>query len=83
VIEYLLKEWTEKEVTNFILRVERKLELLKAQPKIGKVSGKKLHYYRTLIHKRITLVYHFRPAKKELELVIFWNHWQNPKRLKY
>ena len=83
VIEYLLEEWTEKEIRNFVSRVDKKLQLLKTQPLIGRASGKKPHYYRTLVHKRVTLVYHYKPVKKEIELVIFWNHWRDPKQLRY
>ena len=83
IINYLLKEWTEREVVNFVVKVESKLQLLQKQPFIGALTGKKPNYFKTLVHKKITVVYHFKPIKKEIELVTFWNHLQNPKRLKY
>jgi plasmid stabilization system protein ParE len=80
ILEYLEKEWSEKEVKNFIARVNEKLDLLKQQPLLGRASGKKKGTYRTLINYRITLFYHYRINKKQLELVTFWNNLQNPKR---
>ena len=82
VIEYLLKEWTEREVRNFVLKVDQKLNLLQAQPRIG-VRGRKPNYHKTLVHKKVSLIYHYKPLKKEIELVTFWNNLQNPKRLRY
>ncbi len=83
IIDYLLKEWTDKEIYNFATRVSDKLKILKLQPRIGMVVNKRQNIYRTLVHKRVTLVYHYKPLKKEIELVTFWQNSQNPKRLKY
>jgi plasmid stabilization system protein ParE len=66
IISYLEKEWTEKEVKNFVTRVYEKLELLRQFPEIGVPNIKKKNSYRTLIHKKVTLVYHYKPIKKKL-----------------
>ena len=81
-IDFLDKEWTNREVKNFIKAVERKLSLLSLQPKTGKLTSKRLHVRQTVIHKRMILIYRFRPLKKEVELVRFFNTRQNPKRLR-
>ncbi len=82
-INYLSEEFADKEVEKFILRVYAKLALLQKQPFIGAVAGKKRNYFKTLVHKKVTLVYHYKPVKKEIELVTFWNNLQDPKSLKY
>jgi plasmid stabilization system protein ParE len=41
VIVYLQEEWTEREVINFVTRVDKKLKLLQTHPRIGVVTGKK------------------------------------------
>ena len=82
-IDYLEKVWTEREVKNFIRLVDDKLQLLITQPRLGRPSMKVKNVHRTVIHKRITLVYRHKPIKKEIELVTFWNNWQNPEKLKY
>ena len=83
IIAYLEKEFTQKEVVNFVNRVYEKLELLSLFPEMGVSSPKKKHTYRTLIHKKITLVYHHKPVKNEIVLITFWNNLQNPIALKH
>ena len=83
IIKYLEDEWTDKEINNFATRVSDKLQALQMQPRMGRLVSKKYKVYRTLVHKRISLVYRYKPVKKEIELVTFWNNLQDPKRLKY
>jgi plasmid stabilization system protein ParE len=83
IIAYLETEWTEREATNFASRVYEKLELLRSFPKIGSPDNKKKNVYRTLIHKKVSLVYHYKPIKNEIVLITFWNSLQNPERLIY
>ena len=79
-IEYLKEEWTEAEVRNFITAVEKKIVLLSLQPRMGRITNKKRNVRRTMIHKRIALIYRYKPLKGEIELVRFWNNYQNPKK---
>jgi len=83
IITYLEKEFTQREVVNFANRVYEKLALLSVFPKLGTPNATKKNTYRTLIHKKITLVYHYKPIKKEIVLITFWNNLQNPKRIQY
>ena len=82
IIEYLSDKWTEKEIVNFGKRVDQKLEVLQMQPRIGRRISRRYYIYRTEIHKRISLVYRFKPRRNEIELVTFWNTLQNPSRFK-
>ncbi len=82
-IYYLQENWTGREVANFILLVERKIEILSKQLELGIAKNKKTSYLRnTLLHKRISLVYKIVQQKQEIHLLIFWNTYQNPSRLK-
>lgn len=82
-IEYLEKRWTEREIKNFISAVEKKIKALSGQPEIGSPRNKKQQNIRnTVIHQRVTLIYRYKPLKKEIELLRFWNTYQNPKKLK-
>ncbi|MCD6010426.1 MAG: hypothetical protein K0Q79_288 [Flavipsychrobacter sp.] len=83
IIEYLNKEWSEKEVSNFVLRVHNKLILLSAQPAIGRVHKRKYKVHITLVHKNVSLVYHIRPLKKEIVLLSFWDNRQDPAKFKH
>src|SRR5580698_2883594 len=75
-LEYLEKEWSVKEVANFTLSVQKKLELLSIHPKIGIRSSKRKSLRKVVIHKRMILIYRYKAQKKEIEIVQFWNTYQ-------
>ena len=81
-ISYLEKEWSKKEVNNFIRATERKLALLKIFPALGYSSKKKPNLKNTLIGKRIILIYRINPKKNSIELIRFFNSWQDPSKIK-
>ena len=77
-IEYLEKEWSEKEVNNFISVVQRKLFSLSLQPRLGIITNKRKNIRKTILNKRIVLIYRHKPLKNEIELVRFFNTYQRP-----
>ncbi len=77
-IEYLEKEWSEKEVVNFIAAVKRKLLSLSLQPRLGVTTNKRANIRKTIVNKRILLIYRHKPQKKEIELIRFFNTYQYP-----
>ncbi|MCY7291575.1 MAG: type II toxin-antitoxin system RelE/ParE family toxin [Ferruginibacter sp.] len=82
-IEYLEQAWTIKEISNFVLLVDNKLALLSKNPKMGSQRHKSQPNIRcTLVHKRVLLIYQYKPAKNEIDLLVFWNTAQNPRKLK-
>jgi plasmid stabilization system protein ParE len=82
-VEYLEKRWTALEAKNFTVAVEKKIKALSGQLGIGSLRNKKQQNIRhTVIHKRVSLIYRYKPLKKEIELLRFWNTYQNPKKLK-
>lgn len=81
-IQYLQKEWTQKEVDTFIAATERKLNLLKSQPGIGALTNKRKAVRKTLIVKRILLIYRYNKQQEQIELLMFFNTWQHPKRMR-
>lgn len=83
ILEYLEKEWTEREIRNFVERVDGKLDLLQFSPAIGMVYKRKYKIYRTLLTKQTSLVYFVRPIKKEIVLLSFWDNRQDPKKFKF
>jgi plasmid stabilization system protein ParE len=82
-IDYLIAQWTDKEVSNFVVTAEHKIRLLKKHPKLGSPKNKKqLNVRYMVIHKRIVLVYKHKPLKNEIDLLLFWNTTQHPRKLK-
>ncbi|HWR33242.1 MAG TPA: type II toxin-antitoxin system RelE/ParE family toxin [Chitinophagaceae bacterium] len=82
VISYLENKWTEREVKNFARGVEDKIELLKKFSGIGSPFDKKRRLRKTLVHKQVQLYYRIRLQKRQVELVSFWNTYQNPNKLR-
>jgi len=79
-IEYLRREWSEKEVINFIQTVQRKLDILSAHPYIGSSRNKRAYNLRfTILNKRVDLVYQVKPRKKQIDLILFWNTYRECK----
>lgn len=82
-IDYLAEAWTAKEISNFVVLVDKRLANLSKQPRIGNPRNKKHPNIRaTLVHKRILLIYKHKPATNEIDLLVFWNTYQNPRKLK-
>jgi plasmid stabilization system protein ParE len=80
-IQYLKSVWTEKEVDKFTSETKRKLILLTAQPYIGNITNRRLNIRKTLIGKRILLIYRYTPGNGEIELLLFFNTWQDRKKI--
>ena len=82
-VDYLKENWTDKEVEKFINLVEKKVYNLSSHPQLGVSRNKKYPNIRfTLIHKRVALIYRYKPSVNEIELLVFWNTSQNPRKLK-
>lgn len=77
-ITYLEQEWTEKEIKKFIADVQRKILILSFQPRIGVITNKRANLRKTVINKQIVLIYRYKPRKKEIELLHFFNTYQKP-----
>ncbi len=76
IISHLQKNWTEKEVSNFIKRTEIVLNLISKFPRLYRRSGKK-SIYEALITKHNLLLY--RITRRNIELITFFDTRQNPK----
>ena len=79
-IEYLETNWTEKELKNLAINLEKTLNLISQNPFIFQASDKKKEVWRAVILSLNTLYY--RVYKNNLEIVSFFSNRQNPKRRK-
>jgi hypothetical protein len=79
-IEYLEKEWTLQDVYNFIDKTDALIELLSKQNLIFKPTNYK-DIFQIPVTKQITLYYKIL-KNSDIELLRFWNTYQNPKKLK-
>ncbi|MDR7369678.1 type II toxin-antitoxin system RelE/ParE family toxin [Flavobacterium aquidurense] len=79
-IEYLENEWTLQDVYNFIDKTESLIELLSKENLIFKLTNYK-NVFQVPVSKQITLYYKVLKSN-DIELLRFWNTYQNPKKLK-
>jgi plasmid stabilization system protein ParE len=83
IIEYLDREWTEKEIEKFIWQTNQMLSKLKRYPEICRLSKKRKNVRIGILNKRTQLVYSYSPSKKRIEILLFWGMNQDPAKLSY
>jgi plasmid stabilization system protein ParE len=69
IIQYLEKEWSEKEVRNFVKETAHFFDLLKENPKMLEPTGKHKNLYRGPINRLTIVTYRYKPRKEEIVLV--------------
>jgi plasmid stabilization system protein ParE len=82
IADYLINEWSEKELKNFINAVEEKLQLIAIYPDLFQRTNKRKHIHKVIISKQVILFYRKQKAKNAIELLIFWDTRRNPTKLK-
>jgi len=78
IVRYLEKEWTEREVHNFVQDTDTFFELLRIYPEILEKTEARKHVYRGPINKHTILTYRIRPRKKQIELINIRGARQRP-----
>ena len=79
-IDYLQSEWSEREVERFLNKVDEILNQLERGDIIFQSTGKRF-VYQIVVVKQITLYYEHKDDK--INLLRFWNNYQDPKRLRF
>ena len=72
-IDFILRKWNFKEAIIFSELIDKELERLSKNPKIGKYNSE-LNLYSLTISKQTTLYYNFDKKIKIVELYFFWNN---------
>ncbi|MDA3891884.1 MAG: hypothetical protein PF517_09505 [Salinivirgaceae bacterium] len=79
-IEYLLREWSVKEVEEFIEKADEVINTLRTEL-VRYQAAKYRGIFKCVVCKQITLFYKEKD-ETEIELVRFWNNYQDDKKLK-
>lgn len=82
-LNYLLKNWSEKEAAKFVQHVDVLLKRLQLFPESYPKGVKSDKYRKARINKYIVLFYQYQPRKKRIVLLTFWNTKQHPDKAKY
>jgi plasmid stabilization system protein ParE len=69
LVRYLKKEWTEKEVRNFVRGTNHFFDLLKENPHLLEPSKSHKDLYRGPVNRLTILTYRYKPRKKEIVLI--------------
>lgn len=77
VIEYLEKNWTQKEIEKFILKTQKVLRQIESGTIHFKRSEKK-DLHEVLVTKHNLLIYRVR--KNQIDLLVFYDTRQHPKK---
>ena len=83
IVDYLQKAWTDREVEKFVNRTDEWLSTLKRYPEMCRPSTKRKNTRIGILDKHTQIVYHYKPRKKQIELLLFWGMKQNPGKFKY
>ena len=79
-IEYLEREWTEKEIIRFNKKTTEVLSSLLQENVVFKSTNYK-NIFEVIVIKQITLFYEVK--EENIILLRFWNNYQDPKKLNF
>ena len=83
IVEYLEENWNEKETGKFVKRIAELLSALKRFPEMGRPSIKRKNVHIVLLNKQTQMIYHYKPRRKQIEILLFWSMKQDPSKFKY
>jgi plasmid stabilization system protein ParE len=64
IIDYLNKNWSEREINIFVKRTQDVLATLRLYPEMCRPSSKRKNVRIALLNKHTQMVYHYKPRKK-------------------
>ena len=82
IIEYLNKNWTQREINNFASEVQKAISQIGQNPLMFIASRKKKNIRKGFVNKRVCLFYRVNKRKRTIELLLFWDNRQNPDDIK-
>ncbi len=83
IVDYLCREWTEREAEKFVNRTAEMLSTLKSYPEMCRPSARRKNVRIGILDKHTQLIYHYKPKKRQIQVLLFWGMKQNPAKFKY
>ena len=80
-LSYLEEEWDYQVINNFLDRVEEVLKTIEVNPQLYPLHRSRDTVRKCIVNKRITLYYKV-IDDQHIDLLTFWNTYQNPDKLK-
>lgn len=79
IITYLNEKWTQKEIRNFVRKLDRRLELISINPKLFPKTAKRKNVRRSVLTKQ-TVIY-YETTDSAVTIVTLFDPRQHPKKL--
>jgi plasmid stabilization system protein ParE len=80
ILDYLADEWNTQVVSNFIDQVDVVLQRIRNNPHLYPLHRSEQKVHKCVVHKRVVLYYKI-VNDKHIDLLTFWNTYQNPDKL--
>jgi plasmid stabilization system protein ParE len=80
IIDYLEKEWTNKEIKKFITKLDKTLELISKKPNLFRITNKRKNIHKCVLIKQVSIYY--KPEKDTICIVSLFDNRQHPSKLK-
>ncbi len=77
---YLSEQWSERITSEFILKLERSIELIKEYPESFPESTRKPGLHKCVVTKHTSLYYRF--DSQHIRILTIWDNRQNPEKTK-
>lgn len=80
IIDYLLENWTQREIRNFSRRLDKRLELISVNPNLFPRTTKRKNVRKSVLTKH-TVIY-YKVERNMVAIVTLFDPRQNPIKLK-
>jgi plasmid stabilization system protein ParE len=80
IIDYLDEKWTQKEIRNFVKRLDKRLDLISANPRLFPKTARRKNVRRSVLTKH-TVIY-YETTESDVTIVTLFDPRQHPKKLR-
>ena len=80
IIDYLNSNWTQKEIQNFVKRLDKRLEIIIGNPKLFPKTRKRRNVRKSVLSKH-TVIY-YKMEKDVVTILTLFDPRQDPKKLR-
>jgi plasmid stabilization system protein ParE len=80
ITNYLDEKWTQKEIRNFVRRLDKRLDLISVNPRLFPKTAKRKNIRRSVLTKH-TVIY-YEATENAVTIVTLFDPRQHPKKLR-
>ena len=80
IINYLRTKWTEREVNNFLAKLDKAVALISTRPKLFRLTKYRSNIRKCVLTKQTTIYYS--AESSEIKIMSLFDNRQNPDKLK-